>query len=75
MSSLFPVWKENRVCSDDKDRDGGIINTVRPPTSLFYIERDPRSRTEIGVYQAMPPPPLPIVHPHDQKSVIFRKGG
>ena len=27
MSSLFPVWKENRVCSDDEDRDGGIINT------------------------------------------------
>ncbi len=27
MTSLFPVWKENRVCSDDEDRDGGIIHT------------------------------------------------
>ncbi len=25
-----------------------LIDSVRLPTSLFYIERDPRSRTEIG---------------------------
>ncbi len=30
MTSLFPVWKENRVCSDDEDRDGGSsIRTVK----------------------------------------------
>jgi hypothetical protein len=25
-----------------------IMDIVRPPTGLFYIERDPHSRTEIG---------------------------
>jgi hypothetical protein len=27
---------------------GSVYVIVRPPTSLSYIERDPRSRTEIG---------------------------
>ncbi len=46
----IPKWPINEVSQKLKiiSKIFKISGTVRPPTGLFYIERDPHSRTETG---------------------------